>query len=71
MTQVGVETLIRAHGTEAYREARERERDEILTDGSTHARRTPAHWRSVALLVAQMTGRRVGVGHGTRMLERR
>jgi hypothetical protein len=26
-------------GAEAYREARQRERDVILTDGTTHARR--------------------------------
>ena len=38
------EALIRDHGAEAYSEARERERDVILPDGTTHAGRTPAHW---------------------------
>jgi hypothetical protein len=51
-------TLIRDQGAEAYREARERERDVILNDGSTHAGRTPA------------TGKRVGVDTATRMLQR-
>ena len=31
-----------AADVEAYREARERERDVILTEGTTHAVRTPA-----------------------------
>jgi hypothetical protein len=32
--------------------------------------RTPAqHWRRVALIVARMTGKRVGVDTATRMLE--
>ena len=43
------EALIRDHGAEAYGEARQRERDVILPDGTTHAGRTPAHWRRVAL----------------------
>ena len=63
------EALIRDHGAAAYREARERERDVILTDGTTHAGRTPAHWRRVALAVARMTGKRVGLDTATRMLE--
>ena len=29
----------------------------------------PAHWRRVALIVAQMTGKRIGVDTATRMLE--
>jgi len=33
--------LIRDHGAEAYSEARQRERDVILPDGTTHAGRTP------------------------------
>jgi hypothetical protein len=53
------------HGAEAYREARERERDVMLTDG-----RTPERWRQVALIVARMTGKRVGVDTATRMLDR-
>jgi hypothetical protein len=62
--------LIRDHGTEAYREARERERDVNLTDGTTHAGSTPAHWRGVALIVARMTGKRVGLDTAMRMLKR-
>ena len=61
---------IRDHGAKAYREARQRERDVILPDGTTHAGRTPAHWRRVALIVARMTGKRVGLDTATRMLER-
>jgi hypothetical protein len=64
------EALIRDHRAEAYREARERERDVVLTVGTTHAGRTPEHWRRVALIVARMTGKRVGVDTATRMLER-
>src|SRR5580704_15929702 len=37
LAQADAEALIRDHGAEAYREARERERDVILTDGTTHA----------------------------------
>jgi len=37
LAQADAESLIRDHGGEAYREARERERDVILTDGTTHA----------------------------------
>ena len=39
----------------------------ILPDGTTHAGRTPAHWRRVALIVARMTGKRVGLDTATRM----
>ncbi len=49
--------------------ARRRERDMILPDGTTHAGRTPAHWRRGALIVARMMGKRVGVDSATRMLE--
>ena len=70
LAQVDAEALIRDHGAEAYSEARQRERDVILPDGTTHAGRTPAHWRRVALIVARMTGKRVGVDTATRMLER-
>ena len=62
--------LIRDHAGEAYSEARQRERDVILPDGTTHAGRTPAHWRRVALIVAKRTGKRVGIDTATRMLER-
>ena len=55
------------HGAEAYSEARQRERDVILPDGTTHAGRTPAHWRRVVLIVARMTGKRVGLDTSTRM----
>src|SRR5271167_4374517 len=67
LAQADAEALIRDHGAEAYREARERERDVILTDGTTHAGRTPAHWRRVALIVAKRTGKRVGLDTATRM----
>jgi hypothetical protein len=62
-------TPIRDQGAKAYRKGRQRERDVILPDGTTHAGRTPAHWRRVALMVARMTCKRVGVGTATRMLE--
>ena len=70
LAQADAEVLVRDHGAEAYTEARERERDVILPNGTTHAGRTPAHWRRVALIVARMTGKRVGVDTATRMLER-
>jgi hypothetical protein len=35
----------------------------VLTDGTTHAGRTPSHWGMVA-------GKRVGLDTATRMLER-
>jgi hypothetical protein len=50
--------------------AREAERDMVLPDGTTHQGRTPAHWRRVALLVAKMTGRAVGLDTATRMASR-
>ena len=61
LAQVDAEALIRDHGGEAYGEARQRERDVILPDGTTHAGRTPAHWRRVALIVAKRTGHKVGL----------
>ncbi len=67
LAQADAEALIRDHGAEAYGEARERERDVILPDGTTHAGRTPAHWRRVALIVAKRTGHRVGLDRSTRM----
>jgi hypothetical protein len=42
----------------------------VLTDGTTHAGRTPSHWGMVARTVARMTGKRVGLDTATRMLER-
>jgi hypothetical protein len=39
----------------------------ILPDGTTHAGRTPEHWRRVALIVAKLIGHRVGVNTATRM----
>jgi hypothetical protein len=54
-----------AHGKRAYRQAGERERDVVLPDGTTHARRTPAHWRRVAQIAARMTGKRIGVDTAT------
>ena len=67
LAHADAEALVRDHGAEAYREARERERDVILPDGTTHAGRTPAHWRRVALVVAKRTGHRVGLDTATRM----
>ncbi len=67
LAQADAEALVRDHGAEAYREARERERDVILSDGTTHAGRTPAHWRRVALIVGRLTGKRVGLDTATRM----
>jgi hypothetical protein len=43
--------MIRNQGANAYKEARQRERDVILPDGTTHQGRTPAHWSRVALIV--------------------
>jgi hypothetical protein len=57
------------HGAGAYSEARQRQRDVILPDGTTHAGRTPAHWQRVALIVAH-DGKRVCLDTATRMLER-
>ena len=57
----------RDHGGEAYGEARQRERDVILPDGTTHGGRTPAHGRRVALIVAKRTGHKVGLDTATRM----
>jgi hypothetical protein len=71
LVSADAEALIRGHGDEAYREARDRERDVILPDGTTHQGRTPAHWRQVALIVAKRTGRPVGLDTATRMLARR
>ncbi len=67
LAQADAEALIRDHGAEAYGEARQRERDVVLPDGTTHAGRTPAHWRRVALIVARRTGKRVGLDTSTRM----
>ncbi len=67
LAQADAEALIRDHGGEAYSEARQRERDMRLPDGTTHAGRTPAHWRRVALIVAKRTGHRVGLDTSTGM----
>ncbi len=67
LAQTDAEALIRDHGGEAYGEARRRERDVVLPDGTTHAGRTPAHWRRVALIVAKRAGKRVGLDTATRM----
>ena len=70
LAQADAEALIRDHGADAYGEARWRERDVVLPDGTTHAGRTPAHWRRVALIVARMTGKRLDVDTATRIIER-
>ncbi len=67
LASADAEALIRDHGGEAYSEARQRECDVILPDGTTHAGRTPAHWRRVALIVAKRTGHKVGLDTSTRM----
>jgi len=64
-----IQQAARDHPSFRARRARQRERDLILPDGATHAGRTPAHWRRVALIVARMTGKRTGVDTATRMLE--
>ena len=69
LAQADAEALFRDHGGGAYEEARRRQRDVILPDGTTHAGQTPAHWRRVALIVARMTGKQVGLETATRMLE--
>ena len=61
LAQADAAASIRDHGAEAYGEARQRERDVVLPDGTTHAGRTPEHWRRVALVVAKRTGHRVGL----------
>lgn len=69
LAQADAEVLVRDHGVDAYGEARARELDVVLADGTTHAGRTPAHWRSVALIVARRTGTRVSLNALSRMLE--
>jgi hypothetical protein len=69
LAQADADALLRDHGAAAaYREARRRERDLVLPDGTTHAGRTPAHWRKVALIVARRAGHAVGPDTATRML---
>ena len=68
LEKADAEALIRDHGGAAYWEARRRERDAILPDGTTHQGRTRAHWRRVALLVAKRTGHAVGLDTATRMM---
>src|SRR5579863_5656973 len=50
LVNADAEALLRGHGGEAYWEARRRERDVILPDGTTHQGRTPAHWGRVAVI---------------------
>jgi hypothetical protein len=56
LAQADAGALIRDHGAEASREARERERDVVLADGTTHAGRTLEHWPRVGLIAARATG---------------
>ena len=67
LAQADAEALIRDQGGEAYGEARQRQRDMVLPDGTTQAGRTPAHWRRVALIFAKRTGHWVGLDTATRM----
>ena len=39
----------------------------IRAEGTTHGGRTPAHWRRVALIVARMTDKQVGLDTATRV----
>ena len=55
LARADAEALIRDHGGEAYSEARRRERDVIMHDGTTSSGRTATHWRLVALIVTRMT----------------
>jgi hypothetical protein len=63
IVEADANALVSRHGPEAYWEARRRERDANLQDGSTHPVRTPAHWRQVALLAAKETGRSMRIGY--------
>jgi len=71
LANADAEALIRDLGDAAYWEARRRERDVILPDGTTHQGRPPAHWRRVALVVAKRTGHAVGLDTATRMMRAR
>jgi hypothetical protein len=68
LVNADAEALMRDHGGAAYWEARRRERDVVLPDGTTHQGHTPAHWRRVALVVAKRTGHAVGLDTATRMV---
>jgi hypothetical protein len=67
---VGVDAtaLILAYASDAYCEARRRERDLVLPDGTSHMERTPAHWRRVARRIAKLTGHEIGLDTATRMV---
>lgn len=56
LAQTDAAALIRDEGDQAYWEARRRVRDIAIPNGSTHAWRTAAHWRRVALFLAKRTG---------------
>jgi hypothetical protein len=68
LVKADVGALVRNYGHEAYWEARRRERDVVLPDRTTHQGKTPAHWRRVALIVANRTGHTIGLDTATRML---
>jgi hypothetical protein len=68
LAEADANVLIREHGAYAYWEARRRERDVILPDGTTHQGRSAAHWRGVALIVVNRTGHAIGADTATRML---
>jgi hypothetical protein len=65
IVEADANALVSGHGAEAYWEARRRERDANVLDGSTHPVRTPAHWRQVALATAHRTGREIRVDTAT------
>jgi predicted RNase H-like nuclease len=65
LAEAAADALVRDQNAAAYWEARRRERDVILGDGTTHQGRTPAHCRRVALIAAKRTGRAVQLDTGT------
>ena len=69
LANADADVLIGDLGEEAYWEARRRERDVILADGTTHQGRAPAHWKRVALIVAKRNGRTIGLDTATRMAD--
>jgi hypothetical protein len=68
LARIDADVLMRDEGNEAYWEARRRERDVVLADGTTHQGRTPGYWRRVALIIAKRTNHRVGLDTASRFL---
>ena len=70
LAQIDAAALLRDAGDQAYWEARRREHEVVWPGGASDPRRSPAHWRRVALIVAKETGHEVGLDVATRMLDR-